>query len=100
MNFRLDGTETCWLIYADWLEDQGQVEKACLIRGQIQDYFKCCRNMKRTGSKCKKVGSGVTPIGFDFNRGHFVGGSECVSIARGHLICVGGDVQFIGGNDV
>lgn len=36
MDFNLDGSETCWLIYADWLYDHDQPEKADLIRKQQQ----------------------------------------------------------------
>lgn len=34
--FHLDGSNTCWLIYADYLDDQGEYVKANLIQQQIE----------------------------------------------------------------
>ena len=33
----LDGTDDSWLIYADWLEEQGNYEMAGLIRAEMEE---------------------------------------------------------------
>ena len=69
---RLDGSQTSWLIYADWLEDQGI--PANHIRDMAIDFFSSGWFYEYTPNTIHRVGSlGNSAIFMDFNVGPSTG---------------------------
>lgn len=77
--FKLDGSQTSWLVYADWLEDQGipasyirELAKEEITQTWIYEV------KVRSFSAPVKVGAGCIQVGSGTGEGQFVGSDEPV----------------------